>query len=76
MEIPKEKILELLQQRGKHDEAAQADQELPGQVDPERDSGLLSKFGLDPQDLMGLLGGLGGGGAGGALGGLKGKFGL
>ena len=71
MEIPKDKILELLHQRGSHDQAAQADQELPDQVDPQRDSGLLSKFGLDPQDLLAIFAG---GGAGGALGGLKGKI--
>jgi hypothetical protein len=57
MEIPKEKILELLQQQGKSDQAEQARQELPEQVDPERDSGLLAKFGIDPQDLLGKLGG-------------------
>ncbi len=37
----------------------QADQELPDQVDPERDSGLLEKLGIDPKDLLGNLGGLG-----------------
>jgi hypothetical protein len=57
MEIPKEKILELLREQGKSDQAAQADQELPGQVDPERDSGLLEKFGLSPQDVLSKLGG-------------------
>jgi hypothetical protein len=57
MEIPKDKILELLQQQGKGDQADQARQELPDQVDPERDSGLLAKFGIDPQDLLGKLGG-------------------
>jgi hypothetical protein len=57
VEIPKDKILELLHQQGKSDEADQAQQELPDQVDPERDSGLLSKFGIDPQDLIGKLGG-------------------
>ncbi len=57
MEIPKDKILELLQQQGKSDQADQAKQELPDQVDPERDSGLLQKFGVDPQDLIGKLGG-------------------
>ena len=58
MEIPKDKILELLQQRGEPDKAAQADQELPDQVDPEQHSGLLAKFGINPQEL--LSGGLGG----------------
>ncbi len=59
MEIPKEKILELLKQRGEHDKAEQADQELPTHVDPERDKGILEKIGIDPQDLAGNLGGLG-----------------
>jgi hypothetical protein len=57
MEIPKEKILDLLQRQGNSDQAEQARQELPEQVDPERDSGLLAKFGIDPQDLLGKLGG-------------------
>jgi hypothetical protein len=58
VEIPKEKILDLLRQQGKSDQADQAQQELPDQVDPERDSGLLAKFGIDPQDLLGKLGGI------------------
>jgi hypothetical protein len=57
MEIPKDKILELLRQRGDHDKAGEADKELPDQVDTERDSGLLSKFGIDPKELLGGLGG-------------------
>lgn len=57
MEIPKEKILELLRSRGDQDKAEQADQELPDQVDPERDSGLLSKFGVEPSELLGKFGG-------------------
>ena len=52
MEIPKDKILELLQQQGKDDQVEPAREELPDQVDPERDSGLLAKFGIDPQDLL------------------------
>ena len=48
------------------DKAQQADQELPGQVDTERDAGLLQKFGIDPMDLVKKLGG--GGGLGGLLG--------
>jgi len=57
MEIPKDKILELLRQQGKDDQVGPAREELPDQVDPERDSGLLAKFGIDPQDLLGKLGG-------------------
>jgi hypothetical protein len=60
MEIPKDKILELLRQRGENDKAERADQELPAQVDPDRDRGILEKIGIDPQDLAGNLpGGLG-----------------
>ena len=57
MEIPKDKILELLQQQGKDDQVQPAREELPDQVDPERDSGLLAKFGIDPQELLGKFGG-------------------
>jgi predicted PhzF superfamily epimerase YddE/YHI9 len=60
MEIPKDKILELRRQRGDHDKAEQADRQLPDQVDPERDRGILEQLGIDPQDLLGNLpGGLG-----------------
>ena len=57
MEIPKDRVLELLRSRGDDDKAEQADQELPNQVDTERDAGLLSKFGIDPAELLGKLGG-------------------
>jgi hypothetical protein len=59
MEIPKDKILELLRQRGDHDKPEKAERELPDTVDTERDKSLLDKLGIDPQDLMGNLGGLG-----------------
>ena len=54
MEIPKDKILDMLKDQGKVD---QANQELPDQVDPERDSGTLEKLGLKPQDVLSKLGG-------------------
>jgi hypothetical protein len=57
MEIPKEKVLELLQQQGQSDQHDQARQELPDQLDPERDSGLLAKFGIDPHGLAAKFGG-------------------
>jgi hypothetical protein len=60
MEIPKEKIIELLRERGEDQRAGQAERELPAQVDSEQHAGLLSKFGIDVQDLAGKLpGGLG-----------------
>ena len=60
MQIPKDQILELLRSRGQDDKAAQADGELPDQVDTEKDSGLLEKFGINISDLLGGGGGLGG----------------
>ncbi len=57
MEIPKAKVLDLLREQGKSDQAGQAEQELPEQVDPQRDAGLLEKFGLNPMDLVSKLGG-------------------
>ena len=57
MEIPKEQILEFLQERGNSAQATQADQELPDQVDTDRDADLLSRFGVDPQELISRFGG-------------------
>jgi len=60
MEIPKDKILQLLRDRGEPAKADQADRELPDQVDPEQHADVLAKFGIDPQELLGKLpGGIG-----------------
>ena len=69
MQIPKDTILDLLKQRGQSEQADQAGAELPDQVDTEQHAGLLQKFGLDPQELIGKLAG---GGLPGGLGGLLG----
>lgn len=63
MQLDKQTVIDLLRQRGDSGSADQAQSELPDQVDTEQHAGLLEKFGLNPQDLIGLLGG--GGGAGG-----------
>ncbi|MBA2636794.1 MAG: hypothetical protein H0U79_00985 [Solirubrobacterales bacterium] len=63
-QIPKDQILSMLRDRGDQDKAKQAEQELPDQVDTDQHAGLLQKFGLNPQDLLGGLGG----GLGGKLG--------
>jgi hypothetical protein len=55
MQIDKQTIIDLLRQRGQEDQAQQADAELPDQVDHERDAGLLEKFGINPQDLLGKI---------------------
>jgi hypothetical protein len=61
VQIDKNTILELLRERGQQDQASQADQELPEQVDTDRDAGLLQRFGLDPQELLQRFMGGGGG---------------
>ena len=70
MQIDKAQILDMLRSQGRDTDAQQADQELPQQVDTDQHGDLLSKFGINIQDLIGRFGG--GGGAGGGLGGLLG----
>ena len=60
MQLDKNMILDLLRERGQQDQASQAEQELPDQVDTDQDSGLLQRFGLDPQELLQRF--MGGGG--------------
>ena len=61
MEIPKDKILEFLRDRGDHDKAARADQELPDRVDTEEHGDdLLAKYGVRPEEILAKLGGVGG----------------
>jgi hypothetical protein len=55
MNIDKNQITQLLRDQG-HPQADQAEQELPNQVDTEQHADLLSKFGLNPQELLGKLG--------------------
>jgi hypothetical protein len=61
MQIPKEKILELLRSQGEDDKASKADSELPDQVDTEKHSGTLDKLGIDPETIgkLGAAGGVG-----------------
>jgi hypothetical protein len=56
MEIPRDKILDLIREHGQSDKVQQAEQELPDQVDPEQHAGLLRKFGLEPQDVLSKVG--------------------
>ncbi|WP_026550504.1 hypothetical protein [Arthrobacter sp. Br18] len=64
MQIDKSQIIDMLKSQGKGDSAGQAESELPDKVDPEQHADLLSKFGINPKDLLGKfsggLGGLGG----------------
>ncbi len=68
MQFDKSQVIELLQSSGDQGKAEQADSQLPGQVDTERDAGLLSSLGLDPQMLVSQLTGGSGGGLGGIIG--------
>ena len=52
MQIDKAQITEMLRQQGKNDQADQADQELPDQVDSDQHADLLQRFGLDPKELL------------------------
>jgi hypothetical protein len=61
VQLDKNMILDLLRERGQGDQASQAEQELPDQVDTDKDGGLLQKFGLDPQELIQKFMGGGGG---------------
>ncbi|MBA2561041.1 MAG: hypothetical protein H0V07_14365 [Propionibacteriales bacterium] len=69
MQFDKSQIIEMLTSSGEPDKASRAAGELPDQVDTDRDAGLLSKLGLDPQELIAKLAG------GGSLGGLGGMLG-
>ena len=69
MQIDKAQILEFITSQGNHDQASAAEKELPNQVDTDRDSGLLEKFGVSVPELISKVAG---GGGGGALGGLLG----
>ncbi|HEY7620078.1 MAG TPA: hypothetical protein VH834_09915 [Solirubrobacteraceae bacterium] len=56
MEIPKDKIVAMLKDRGEDDKAEQAEQELPDTVDHEEHADLLEKHGIDPKELVGKVG--------------------
>jgi hypothetical protein len=59
MQVNKDRILELLREQGDHETAAQADRELPDEVDVERDAGLLEGLGLDPKEVLQKISGEG-----------------
>lgn len=59
MQLDKQQIIELLKNRGEHDKASQAESDLPDTVDTDQHAEHLSKFGVNPQELMGGAGGIG-----------------
>ena len=70
MQLDKAMIVNFLMEQGQHQQAQEAEQQLPGQVDTEQHASLLSKLGVDIPTLLSKVGG--GGGLGGGLGGLLG----
>jgi hypothetical protein len=66
MQIDKDTIVNFLKEKGQHQEAAQAAQELPATVDHKENADLLSRVGVDPKELLSKLPG----GVGEKLGGL------
>ena len=60
MQLDKNTILDFLREQGQQDQASQAEQELPDQVDTDQQANLLEKFGINPQDLIQKF--MGGGG--------------
>jgi hypothetical protein len=60
VQLDKNMILDFLRERGQQDQAAEAEQQLPDQVDTDQDAGLLQRFGIDPQELIQKF--MGGGG--------------
>jgi hypothetical protein len=56
MELPKDKIIELLRERGEDDKADRANEELPDQVDTAKHGDLLDKLGVDPGSVLGGIG--------------------
>jgi hypothetical protein len=60
LQLDKNTILDFLREQGQQDQASQAEQELPDQVDTDQDANLLEKFGINPQDLIQKF--MGGGG--------------
>ena len=61
MQLDKNMILDLLRERGQQDQADQAAQQLPDQVDTDQHANLLQKYGIDPQALIQRFMGGGGG---------------
>jgi DNA-binding protein H-NS len=56
MEIPKDKLIEVLKKEGQTEKAQQLEQELPQTIDHELHSDILEKHGVNPQEMLGKIG--------------------
>lgn len=57
MQLDKAQIIDFLKERGQHEQADQAQQSLPEQVDTEEHGGLLAQHGVSVEELLGKFGG-------------------
>ena len=57
MYIDKDQIIQFLEDKGQHQQAAEAAQQLPDQVDTDQHVDLLARHGIDLEDLVGRFGG-------------------
>jgi DNA-binding protein H-NS len=55
MQIDKQEIVNLLREKGDHEKANQAEQQLPDTVDHEKHKELLEQVGVNPQELISKL---------------------
>ena len=56
MQIDKQQIIQMLRERGDHEKADKAEQQLPDQVDHDEHKNMLEQIGVDPQEIIGKLG--------------------
>jgi hypothetical protein len=54
--LDKQTIIDHLKERGEDDKAAQAQSDLPEQVDTDEHASKLQQLGINPQELLGGLG--------------------
>jgi hypothetical protein len=59
VQLSKERIVEMLRDQGDGQRADRAAQELPDDVDADRDGELLERLGIDPKELLQRLAGEG-----------------
>ncbi len=60
MQIDKSAILDMLREKGQQDQASQAAQQLPDQVDTDKNADLLQRLGINPQEILEKFMGRGG----------------
>lgn len=55
MNIDKSMIIDFLKKQGKDGKAAEAEKELPSEVDTDKDQNLLERFGIDVGELVQMV---------------------